>query len=108
MFPSVVDSFSTNKAGAGVDASGVPGGNFPRGSCATSFDAQGNVYVSSCEESYEPRHDTAVYNSKHQLVAGWKRGVLVDAPVFSPDGHAWAITSGNHTIVEMEVDLPDS
>jgi hypothetical protein len=104
----VVDFFNPEEASAGVDASGILDGHFPSGSCATTFDAQGNVYVSSCEESYEPTHDTAVYDTQHRFVAGWKRGNLVDAPVFGPDGHAWAITSGNRTIVELEVHLPGS
>jgi streptogramin lyase len=99
----VVDDFSTDKAGAGVDASGVPGGHFPNGTCGATIDPRGNVYVSSCEESYAPLHDTAVYDPQHRLVAGWKRGILVDSPVFGPNGRAWAITSGNRAIVELKV-----
>jgi len=45
---------------------------------------------------------------EHRLVAGWKRGVLVDSPVFGSDGHAWAVTSGNQTVVELKVQLPGS
>lgn len=103
---SVVDAFDTNKAGAGVDASGIPGGHFPRGACGATLDPQGDVYVSSCEESYEPQHDTAVYDPEHRLVAGWKRGLLVDSPVFGTDGHAWAIQSGNGAVLELSVRLP--
>jgi len=104
----VEDSFSTDQAGADVDASGISGGHFPNGACGATLDPQGNVYVSSCEESYGPKHDTAVYDPEHRLVAGWKRGVLVDSPVFGSDGHAWAVTSGNQTVVELKVQLPGS
>jgi len=104
----VADSFSTNEAGAGVDARGIPGGHFPNGTCGAKLDAQGDVYVSSCEESYAPRHDTAVYDPRHRLVAGWERGDLVDPPVFGPDGRAWAVTSGNKGLVELAVHLPGS
>ena len=104
----IVDSFSTNEAGAGVDASGVPGGHFPNGTCGATFDAQGDVYVSSCEESYQRGHDTAVYDPRHRLVAGWERGRLVDSPVFGADGRAWAVTAGNTAVVELEVHLPGS
>jgi sugar lactone lactonase YvrE len=99
----VVDDFSTDRAGAGVDAKGVPGDHFPNGACGATIDPRGNVYVSSCEESYAPRHDTAVYDPRHRLVAGWKRGILVDSPVFAPNGRAWAVTSGNRAIVELQV-----
>jgi hypothetical protein len=104
----VADSFSTNRAGAGVDARGIPGGHFPNGTCGATFDAQGDVYVSSCEESYQRQHDTAVYDPRHRLVAGWKRGILVDPPVFGPDGRGWAVTSGNRALVELAVHLPES
>ncbi len=105
---SVVDAFNTDAAGAGVDTSRIPGGHFPRGACGATLDPQGNVYVSSCEESYEPRHDTAVYDLEHRLVAGWKRGVLVDSPVFGSDGHAWAVQSGNSTLLELTTELPEN
>ena len=102
----VIEAFSTDGAGADVDASGIPGGNFPRGACGATLDRQGYVYVSSCEESYQPQHDTAIYDLQHRLVGGWRRGVLADAPVFAPDGHAWAIKSGNRTLLELTVNLP--
>jgi streptogramin lyase len=103
----VVDAFSTDAAGADVDARGIPGGHFPNGACGATLDPRGDVYVNSCEESYEPRHDTAVYDPAHRLVAGWKRGDLVDSPVFGPSGRAWAVTSGDHALVELAVHLPD-
>jgi hypothetical protein len=103
---SVVDAFSTDVAGIGVDASGIPGGHFPNGACGATLDTQGNVYVASCEESYDPEHDTAVYDQQHRLVAGWKRGVLADSPVFERDGHAWAVQSGNRNLLELTVRLP--
>jgi hypothetical protein len=102
----VVDSFSTNDAGAGLDASTIPGGHFPHGTCGATFDSRGDVYVASCEESYARQHDTAVYDSEHRLVAGWPRGDLADSPVFGPDGHGWAVTSGNRSLVELAVHLP--
>jgi NHL repeat len=102
----VVDAFSTDRAGAGVNASGVPGGHFPNGACGATLDPAGNIYVNSCEESYELKHDTAVYDAQHRLLAGWKRGVLADSPVFGADGHAWAVKAGNRALVELEVRLP--
>lgn len=103
----VVDAFSTDRAGAGVDASGIPGGHFPNGACGATLDPHGNIYVNSCEESYQPRHDTAVYDPHYRLVAGWKRGKLADSPVFGPEGRAWAVTTGNRTLVELKVQLPE-
>lgn len=104
----VVDAFSTNGAGADVDAAGIPGGHFPNGACGATLDPRGEIYVNSCEESYQPGHDTAVYNPQHHLVAGWKRGKLADSPSFGPGGQAWAVTTGNRTILELKVHLPES
>jgi streptogramin lyase len=102
----VLDEFSTDAAGARLNASGVPGGHFPNGACGAALDPGGYVYVSSCEESYALRHDTAVYDQQHRLVAGWRRGVLADPPVFGPNGHAWAVQGGNRTLLELTVNLP--
>jgi streptogramin lyase len=104
----VLDTFSTNQAGAGVDASGIPTGHFPYGTCGATLDPHGDVYVNSCEESYQARHDTAVYDPQHRLIAGWKRGSLADSPEFAPDGHAWAVKAGNRTLVELQVHLTGS
>ena len=104
----VDEAFSTDEAGAEVDATGIPTGHFPNGACGATLDSREDVYVSSCEESYAPRHDTAVYDPEHRLVAGWKRGVMADAPVFDTDGHAWAVKAGNKVLLEMAVDVPTS
>lgn len=105
----VVDAFSTDRAGAGVDASGTPDGHFPNGTCGATFDSHEDIYVNSCEESYQPRHDTAVYDPRHRLIAGWKRGNLADSPVFGPDDLAWAVTAGsNPALVELRVNLPQN
>jgi hypothetical protein len=104
----VVDAFSTDLAGADVDASGIPGGHFPNGACGATLDPNDNVYVNSCEESYQPQHDTAVFDPLHRLVAGWRRGKLADSPEFGQEGHAWAVTAGNRTVVELNVQLPEN
>jgi sugar lactone lactonase YvrE len=103
----VLDDFSTDKAGSGVENPGVPGGHFPNGTCGATIDEHGYVYVASCEESYEAHHDTAVYDAGHHLVAGWRRGRLVDSPVFGPSGSGWAVTSGNRALVEVTVKIPE-
>jgi sugar lactone lactonase YvrE len=99
----IVDAFSAAEAGGDLAA---PGGHFPRGACGATLDSQGYVYVSSCEESYQAHHDTAVFDPQHRLVAGWKRGPLADAPVFAPDGEAWAVRSGKGALLELTVNLP--
>jgi hypothetical protein len=103
----VVDAFNTDAAGADVDSSGIPGGHFPRGACGATLDPRGDVFVASCEESYDPRHDTAVYDPQHRLIAGWMRGVLADSPVFGADSHAWAVQAGRPTLLELAVELPE-
>jgi streptogramin lyase len=104
----IADSFSTTATDVDVDTWGLPGGQFPRGTCGATFDPQGNIYVASCEESYQRHHDIAVYDPQRGLVAGWMGGPMVDAPVFDHEGHAWAVTSGNRAIIELSVHLPAS
>jgi hypothetical protein len=104
----LVQAFSTNRAGADVDASGTPDGHFPNGACGATLDRRGDVYVNSCEESYQRQHDTAVYDPQHRLIAGWKRGDLADSPEFGAGGRAWAVTAGHHpALVELRVELPE-
>lgn len=100
-----VTAFGTGKSGDNQNGHPPPGGDFPDGACGATTDASGDVYVNSCEEAYQPRHETEVYDARHHLVGAWHHGPLIDSPVFGPTGDGYALTSEG-ALLRVRIELP--
>lgn len=97
-----LDAFGTTRSGSHENGAAPDAGDFPRGACDATEDADGRVYVTSCQEADNPVHNTEVFDQRYRLVGEWPDGPFASSPRFGPDGTA-AVVSHDGSILELIV-----
>jgi DNA-binding beta-propeller fold protein YncE len=76
--------------------------DFPKGSCDTTVDSKGYVYVAGCIPSRKTGNLIQIYDANHRLVGVWRHSPAVTAPRFGSGD--LAVSVGYNSILELAVD----
>jgi sugar lactone lactonase YvrE len=76
--------------------------DFPKGSCDTTVDSNGYVYVAGCIPTRKAGNLIQIYDTHHRLVGVWRHSPAISAPRFGPGD--LAVSSGYDSILELAVD----